>query len=66
MDSFVLDVAHSMDPFLKDLAKKTKEVEKEGSILKNQMAGAEKSLGKLKDRNPNMNQAEIQEVQFID
>lgn len=51
-----------MDPFLKSLAKKTKDVEKEGAILKNQMTGAEKSLQKMKERNPNMKQEEIQEV----
>lgn len=46
-DSFVLDVAHSMDPHLKRLAFKTKEVHTDGVALKNQMAVAEKNISKF-------------------
>lgn len=47
-NSFVLDVAHSMDPHLKKLESKSKEVHKDGAALKTQMATAEKNMYKQK------------------
>jgi hypothetical protein len=47
-NSFVLDVAHSMDPHLKKLESKSKEVHKDGAALKTQMASAEKNMYKQK------------------
>lgn len=43
-NSFVLDVAHSMEPHLKKLATKTKQVHTDGHALKSQMHHAEKSI----------------------
>lgn len=57
-NSFVLDVAHSMEPHLKTLAATTKQVHHDGHALKSQMHHAEKSI---QHNQKKMSQQQLQE-----
>lgn len=60
-DSFVLDVAYTMEPHLKKLAVLTKEVNNDGTVLRSKYAAAEKKFIKVKEKNPHMTQLQLQE-----